>query len=112
MADDKKATPTFVAKPVSELPKRETPKRTFNADAANALLAVVSQEGQTATDGATYPDRADASKKAASAKRLLSHVLPDGKRSRTRIYSTSGDAEKGPFAWAIFLADKKAAKKK
>lgn len=106
-----KETPAFIAKPLAELPKRETPKREFNKEAANALLSVVSVEGSTATDGQTYADRKDAAKKAASAKRLLAHVLPDGKRSRTRVYSTTPD-EAGPFAWSVWMTDKKAPKAK
>lgn len=107
-----KETPAFVAGKLAELPKRETPKRSFNKDAAEALLSVVTTDGATATDGQAYDDRGDAAKKAASAKRLLAHVLPDGKRSRTRVYSTGDDQNAGPFAWAIWLADKKPAKKK
>ena len=109
--DTKTTAPTFTAgAPLAELPKRETPKRSFNKEAAAALLAVVSVEGATATDGETHKTRAEAQKRAASAKRLLGHVLPDGKRSRTRVYSTGESEESGPFAWAIWLADAKASK--
>lgn len=97
-------TPKIVSGKLADLPKRETPTRTFNKDAAEAYLNVVSVEGQTATDGILHTERTDAEKKAASAKRLVGHVLPDGKRSRTRVYSPDGETG---FRWALWLEDAK-----
>lgn len=96
---------SFVARPMSELPKREPPKaREFDAASANALLALVSVDGQTATDGATYAEIKDARSKANQARRLLEHVKPEGKDIKTRVYSPEGTEG---FAWAIFLAPHK-----
>lgn len=97
----------FVAKPMSELPAREMPSRSFNKEAAEALLAIVNQADTTASDGQTYKVKTDAQKAAAAAKRLLVHVLPEGKRARTRVYPSANG--KG-FEWAVFLDAAKPAK--
>lgn len=97
------AKPTFAAKPLSELPKREAPTREFDKETANVLLAIVSTEGQTATDGTIYPDEKAARSKASSYKRLLSHVVDSGKHDvKTKVYG-EGDG----FAFAVYLAPHK-----
>lgn len=92
--------PTFSTKPLTELPKREAPTREFDKETANTLLAIVSVEGQTATDGTIYADEKAARSKASSYRRLLTHVVDTTKHDvKTKVYG-EGDG----FAWAVYLA--------
>lgn len=94
------ATPTFSAKPLTELPKREAPTRVFDRETAEMLLKIVSVEGRTATDGIIYTDEKAARAKASSYRRLLTHVVDTSKYDiKTRVYG-EGDG----FAWAVYLA--------
>lgn len=107
------AAPAFVARPMTALPKRETPKTEPDLATANALLAIVQgtseidgqQVANTATDGKTYASAEAARKVANSAKRKLEYVVPDGKRVKSRVYGTGTSWE-----WAVMLADAKPAK--
>lgn len=102
----------FTVKPVTALPKREAPKNEPDMESARALLALLSEtvdDGEglqvtaTASDGVVSTEQKDARLSANKAKRLLSHVLPDGKAIVTRVYK-SGDG----FEWAIWITDAKA----
>lgn len=110
---DKPATPTFVSRPMTALPKRETPRSEPDLATANALLAIVTgtteidgvQVANTASDNIVYADAASARKVANSAKRKLEHVAPKGKRVKSRVY---GEGKK--WEWAVYLADPKPVK--
>lgn len=108
----------FQAMPLSAIPKRKAPERTFDQETADALLAIVSApipEGgsaPTATDGTAYADTKSARAEANKAKRLLSHVAPDGQIVKTAIFGldaegntvlASDKAAKG-FGFAVYLA--------
>lgn len=104
------AEPQFVARPMTVLPKRETPKSEPDLKTANALLAIVTGtttvDGQevanTASDGKTYATQEAARKVANSAKRKLEHVAPDGKSVKSRVYG-----EGQSWEWAVYLANAK-----
>lgn len=107
------AAPRFVAKPMTALPKREAPKNEPDLALANTLLEIVAgtiddgagnQVAATASDGVVYGDAKLARAEANKAKRLLSHVLPDGKVIKTRVYA-SGDGHE----WAVWMEDAKPA---
>jgi crotonobetainyl-CoA:carnitine CoA-transferase CaiB-like acyl-CoA transferase len=110
-----KAKPMFVAKPMSALPKREAPKNEPDLESAKAVLALLSElvdDGNgnmvaaTISDGAVHATVILARANANKAKRLLAHVLPDGKIVKTRVYP-SGDGHE----WAVWIADEKPEKK-
>jgi hypothetical protein len=97
----------FVPKSLSELPKRiKPPTREYDKEAAAAILAIVSTEGETATDGETYPDRASARKEASKAARLLAHVLPEGKAIKSRVYGINETGDDS--AWSVWMIDAEA----
>lgn len=105
------AAPTFIARPMTVLPKRETPKSEPDLATANALLAIVTgttevdgeQVANTASDGKTFATADAARKVANSAKRKLEHVVPDGMRVKSRVYG-----EGQSWEWAVYLAPAKA----
>lgn len=107
------AAPQFIARPMTVLPKRETPRSEPDLATANALLAIVSGTtdvdgtavANTASDGKTFATAEAARKVANSAKRKLEHVVPDGKRVKSRVYGSGQSWE-----WAVYLADAKPAK--
>lgn len=104
----KNDAPAFVARPLSELPKRAGPAaEPVDLEAANALLAIVTApatadgDAQTASDGIEYPDTKSARAAVNKAKRLLGHVtLPTGMTVKTRVYA----ANSGQSVWALWLA--------
>lgn len=82
---------------IADIPKRIGAGRPFNQKGADALLAIVSAPGATASDGALYPDATKARAHAGAAKRLLSHVTtPD--TIKTRAYADG----KG-WRWVVYL---------
>lgn len=103
---------SFVTMPLTELPKRKAPVQEIDLDSANALLDAISEQIEvagklvtaTASDGEVYPDSKSARAEANKAKRLLSHVLPEGQDAKTRVYKTGEDG----FAWAIWMEPTKA----
>jgi hypothetical protein len=105
---------TFVAKPVTALPKRIAPTNEPDIESATALLALLSEPvddgagtmvAATATDGIVHATTPLARAEANKAKRLVAHVLPTGKVVKTRVYA-SGDG----YEWAVWIADAKPAK--
>lgn len=103
---------TFVAAPLTALPTRKPPVRAeVDLDTAKAIFDLISatveingeQVQQTASDGVLYPDTKSARAEANKAARLVAHVLPEGKITKSRVYET--DKGSGKFAWAIWLAD-------
>jgi hypothetical protein len=102
----------FTTIALADLPKREAPIKTFDAETANAILAIVSVTGQTATDGAAYADVKAARAAANAAKRLLAHVMTDeAKKIETRIFGVADGkavAIKGAaqLGYCLYLSDK------
>ena len=103
---------TFVARPVTALPKREAPKNEPDLASANALLVLLSatvddgtgtQVASTASNGTVHGTAQAARGAANKAKRLLAHVLPDGQVIKTRVYA-SGDGHE----WAVWIEAAKA----
>lgn len=113
--------PVFVAVPLSTLPKRSAPVggRPVDMETAKALYALVSVEGQTASDGQGYAEEKLARAKANAARRLLTHALPevteaDGSKHpahniTSQVYKPEGSDS---FYWAIWLTAYKARKPK
>jgi len=105
-------TMTFSTISISDLPKREAPQKTFDLEAANAILALVSVPGQAASDSVAYADMKSARAAANAAKRLLSHVVTDEtKKIETRIFGIADGkpaAVKGATAlgYCLYLTDK------
>jgi hypothetical protein len=102
LADSK--TPSYVAIPLADLPKRVGRPRTFNEEAAKAMLEIVKSGENSVTDN-LVTDQAAAQKAAALAKRLIAHVAPDTLKIRTKVYA-DGDG----FRWAVFAEPVKAKK--
>lgn len=104
---------------LSALPKRVAPEKTWDKAAAEELLAIISGEmiegsAPTATDGVAYADQKAARSEANKAKRLVTHVLPEGKIVTSAIFGldpASGQpvAANAPgvvtFGWAVVLKD-------
>lgn len=107
---------------LSALPKRKAPERTWDREAAEAILAVVSGDmipvdggdpsPPTATDGESYSDEKLARAEANKAKRLLAHVLPDGKVAKTATFGIDKDgnavlasAATNGYGWAVWMVD-------
>jgi hypothetical protein len=104
------ATPASVqARPLAEIPKRVGRPRKFNQELADSILAVISNAGQTATDGAEYDDRGAAMKVSALWKRTVSAVSPDGMQIRTRVFETA--AGSGMWNFAVYADTEKKSKK-
>lgn len=106
------AAPAFVSRPMSAIPKRATPTNSVDLDKANTLLGLVFADGAirmdgenvlTASDGAAYTDKVKARTAANAAKRLLSHVKPDGFNTVTRVYQPEGTEGDGGWEWALWL---------
>lgn len=102
---------TYQALALASLPKRKAPERTFDAEAANAILALAqAAEGQGVTDGTAYGDVKAARAAANKAKRLLSHVAPEGQVAKTALFGIDSDgnpvevnAGSGSFGFAVWL---------
>jgi hypothetical protein len=106
---------TFEPLSFKSIPKREAPERTWNHEAAAALLAVVTGDAidgaaPTATDGTAYADQKLARAAANKTKRLLGHVLPEGQSAKTAIFGldkkgqpTIASASAGAFGYAVWL---------
>lgn len=92
---------TFSPVALDTLPKRLVRGRAFDADTANALLAIVQQSGQGASDGVEYTDQAEARKAAGKARRLLVRVAPNPDLVKSRVYET--EANSGKYRWAVSL---------
>lgn len=116
------AKPSYQALPLSALPKRVPPTRGgYDEEAARGLLAVISadfdtEKGETqptATDATAYADQKIARAEANKAKRLVSHVLPEGKAVKTAIFGLAADGKTpvtaaesaGKYGWALWLID-------
>lgn len=103
---------TFHPVAISSLPKRLVRGRAFDADTANALLALVqANPGQDgATDDVEYDDQQEARKAAGKARRLLVRVAPNPDLVKSRVYETA--AGSGHFRWAVSLATEEAKSKR
>lgn len=112
--------PKYQSLPLASLPKRQPPAREgWDKDAAAALLAVISADPTgdppsppTATDGTAYADQKLARAEANKAKRLVGHVLPEGKAVKTAIFGLDKKGQPvaaaesaGTFGWALWLID-------
>lgn len=89
----------FEAIATADLPK--TVRREVSEEdkaTQSALLAIVSQDGQSVRSTGTYPTNAEAAKVGGRLRRLLGRVVPDGKVARSRVVS-DGDA----FRWVLSL---------
>lgn len=119
MADATTAT-VYQSLALSALPKRLPPTRdAWDKDAAAALLAVISAapagdppSPPTATDGIAHADQKLARAAANKAKRLVGHVLPDGKATKTAIFGLDKKGQPvpanegvGTFGFAVWLID-------
>ncbi len=91
---------TFSAVALDTLPKRIVSGRSFDTESANALLTLVSKDGQGASDGVAYPEANDARKAASRARRLLLHVAPDPSLVRSRVYTLDDGTS---FRWTVSL---------
>ena len=89
--------------PVTKLPKR-TRGGTFNQTGSDALFAIVSKDGKTASDGKTHETQDSARKAAQAAARLLRKGHADiGERVATRIFGEGAKFDKPPFRYVVFL---------
>lgn len=102
---------TFVSVAADTLPKRARRGRGFDTDSANALLAIVTQDGQTASDGTDYAEIGKARGAASKARRLLLHVAPNPDLVKSRVYGSGDKADQPPFRWVVYLTTEKPAKK-
>jgi len=100
---------------LTSLPKRKAPGRTFDADAAVAILEIVSVTGEGYTDGVAYTDTKGPRAAANAAKRLLNHVAPSGMVGKTAIFGIGSDGEPvtasagaGSYGFALWLVPAKA----
>jgi len=117
---------TYQSLPLAALPKRLPPTRdAWDKDAADALYAVISasfdaakgETQPTATDGVAHADQKIARAAANKAKRLVGHVLPDGKTVKTAIFGLDKKGQPvpanegvGTFGFALWLIDAPAPK--
>jgi len=99
---------------LNTLPKRKAPGRTFDADAAVAILEIVSVTGEGYTDGVAYADSKSPRNAANAAKRLLNHVAPTGMVGKTAIFGIGADGEPvaastgaGSYGFALWLVPAK-----
>jgi len=114
--------PKYQSLPLSALPKRLPPTRdAWDKEAAAALFAVINADAAgdppsppTATDGVAHADQKLARAEANRAKRLVGHVLPDGKAVKTAIFGLDKKGQPvpaaesvGTFGWALWLIDAK-----
>ena len=100
---------TFQPFDLNSLPARNRGPRVDLAE-ANALLAIVTEHG-AASDGQTYEDAESARTAGMRAVRLLSHVVPVGKRASVRTFPV-GEGKTAGFGYAVALKDAKPAKSK
>lgn len=100
----------YSAVAIEALPKRLVRGKAFDTEAANALLAIVQETGQAASDGVEYTDQNEARKAAGKARRLLVRVAPDAELVKSRVYETAPDS--GKYRWAVSLATEKPAKRR
>lgn len=108
---------TFTALSLAALPKRKAPERTWDREAAASLLSIVTGDlidgsPPTVTDAVEYADEKLARAEANKIKRLLGHVLPDGKIAKTATFGidVNGDpivasASAGKFGWAVWIIE-------
>jgi len=119
---------TYATMALASIPRRVPPVRvaSWDADQAAALLAAVSGDpilvdgkpsAPTATDSLAYADLKAARSAANAAKRLLGHVLPDGKVSKSAIFGLDkkGNAVQqtdstGSFGFVVWIANAPAPK--
>lgn len=98
----------FVAVPQASIPKSAGRGRSFDLETATALLEIIRDNPDSGvSDGETYASREDATKAAATNRRLLARVTPEGKMPQQKVYA---DNRTGEFLWALFLVDFKARK--
>lgn len=102
---------TYVPVAADTLPKRARRGRGFDTDSANALLAIVSQAGQTASDGTEYAELSKARSAASKARRLLLHVAPNPDLVKSRVYGSGDNGDQAPFRWVVMLGTEQPAKK-
>lgn len=88
------------------LPKRLVRGRAFDQETADALLAIVSQPGQAASDGTAFPDQDEARKAAGKARRLLIRVAPDPELVKSRVYAVDSK-----WHWALSIGTERPAKR-
>lgn len=101
---------SYVSRPITSIPKRVTPAAEFDPAQANALLALVFENGApkadgdgnvlTASDGQGYTDKVKARTAANKAKRLVGRVKPDGFNTITRVYQPEGQET---WEWAMWM---------
>ena len=96
----------YTAVAVDSLPKRQSRVKPVDIEAANALLAIVSETGQAASDGESYTSQTDARKEAGKARRMLVRVAPDPELVKSRVYGSDADG----WHWAVSLSTEKPAK--
>lgn len=108
---------TYTSIALSSLPKRKAPEKTWSKEDADSILAILTAtvEGDqpTASDGVAYADVKAARSEANKAKRLVNHVLPEGKIVASLVFGL--DAKGNPvaantagikaFGWALVLKD-------
>lgn len=92
------------------LPKRLSRGRPFDEESAKALLEIVTNTNQGASDGVQYDTAALARAEAGKARRLLVKVAPDPELVKSRVYETAKDS--GKFSWTVSLATEKPSTKK
>ena len=100
----------FQAVAIDTLPKRASRIKEVDIEAANALLAIVNQPGQAASDGEAFDTQADARGAAGKARRMLVRVAGDkADLVKSRVYA---DGDK--WRWSVYFGDepKKAKGKK
>jgi hypothetical protein len=91
------------------LPKRMSRGREFDQASADALLAIVTVAGQSASDGETFKSDKEARTAAGKARRLLIKVAPDPDLVKSRVYETEKGS--GNWHWAVSIGNEKPAKK-
>lgn len=95
----------YTTLPVSSIPAQTRPNagRTYDDAESKALVALMSQEGQSATDGIAHAEKKAAYNAAMSAKRLAAHNVPEGQRVIIRTWSETNAKGVATFRWATTL---------
>lgn len=101
---------TFQPVALDTLPKRLVRGKTFDTESANALLSIVTNSGQGASDDVEYDDQGEARKAAGKARRLLVRVAPNAELVKSRVYETAPAS--GKFRWVVSIATEAPAKRK
>lgn len=99
----------FQAVAIDTLPKRASRIKEVDVEAANALLTIVNQPGQAASDGEKFATATEARGAAGKARRMLVRVAGDkAELVKSRVYGTDADG----WHWSVYFGDepKKAAK--